>query len=165
MEQDLYVRRSIPAHAGKPARPSDARSRWKVYPAHAGNPYRGLIALSNYGSIPAHAGKPINSRMGGPTTKVYPRSCGETVCAALRTTPATGLSPLMRGNLYWRIPDKGAAGSIPAHAGKPTAPARSSEPGRVYPRSCGETSSYPWWRSSRTGLSPLMRGNRSRLSR
>ena len=91
--------RSIPTHAGKPARQTpSACSRW-VYP-HAcgetrsagsnrmqsmglsprmrGNRRPCCIFIPSIRSIPTHAGKPIGRSRIAPARRVYPHACGET---------------------------------------------------------------------------------------
>ena len=109
---------------------------------------------------------------------------GET-CA--RRLPDRGLSPRVRGNpLHRSSTVDGATGSIPARAGEPQRTAYSLAPKRrVYPRACGGTQLNPGqcvpvdavypracggtrYRRVRamadaSGLSPRVRGNRSRM--
>ena len=92
------------------------------------------------GSIPAHAGKPLRELHNFGDLGVYPRACGETPEASQSPAPACGLSPRMRGNLMPEIERLMSAGSIPAHAGKPTMTDKQQYLEKVYPRACGETS-------------------------
>ena len=92
-------RGSIPAHAGKPARPAIPPTAVKVYPRACGEtslkilPGGGSMGLSprmrgnrqasrnwpfSIGSIPAHAGKPPIFPAVQVLYRVYPRACGET---------------------------------------------------------------------------------------
>ena len=73
-----------------------------------------------------------------------------------------GLSPRLRGNPfssaltqdYWR--------SIPAPAGEPKARPQPQSVHAVYPRACGGTVGVPEMRPALPGLSPRLRGNRTR---
>ena len=73
-----------------------------------------------------------------------------------------GLSPRIRGNRPHYRHRHNYQGSIPAHTGKPSFSFSSSSRYWVYPRAYGET--YCAGRSTRRvrGLSPRIRGNRSR---
>ena len=57
----------------------------------------------------------------------------------LRDWPKEGLSPYTRGNLIAESIDIAAERSIPVHTGKPGLPEQMVSPGRVYPRTHGET--------------------------
>ena len=69
----------------------------------------------------------------------------------------------MRGNLVTSPTLTCTVGSIPAHAGEPSATRRAALFLEVYPRACGGTSGTPCLGSLRRGLSPRMRGNPVRL--
>ena len=71
-----------------------------------------------------------------------------------------GLSPRVRGNLLVAIRAQPGGRSIPARAGEPVWFHRGMIAGRVYPRACGGTFSRSAILSSRSGLSPRVRGNR-----
>jgi len=59
---------------------------------------------------------------------------------------------------------RAGSGSIPAHAGQPTSMAWPPAPHRVYPRSRRATKIYTSIEIEPKGLSPLTRGNRSRMA-
>ena len=172
---------SIPAHAGKPDPDEYTPYYSRVYPRSCGETNLLADKLENIGglsplmrgnrtretncvlwtgSIPAHAGKPASAYFDGLIDKVYPRSCGETANRSLRQPARPGLSPLMRGNPFRTLFPLSRLGSIPAHAGKPRAVPGAWGIYGVYPRSCGETGSCIGRSPGRSGLSPLMRGNR-----
>ena len=131
--------RSIPACAGEPGRPHNARPPPRVYPRLCGGTgVYGHIAAPDFGlsppvrgnhrftppgicyrrSIPACAGEPPVCRPCTAVIRVYPRLCGGTI-------------------------------------GLPSAAA----PPRVYPRLCGGTNARLEMRLDADGLSPPVRGN------
>ena len=124
-----------------------------------GNQGAMVPAQDRYGSIPAHAGKPDSVRASPQSLGVYPRPCGETFWRICTEICAPGLSPPMRGNLAIGHQSIGPAGSIPAHAGKPSRLDHRQSEGRVYPRPCGETAAVGREALTVEGLSPPMRGN------
>ena len=171
---------SIPAHAGKPVIMSTRRPLGGVYPRPCGetapgtppsidagglsppmrgNPLFSCLILMHRGSIPAHAGKPILILLMRDCAGVYPRPCGETADQFGTPTGQWGLSPPMRGNRLRSDMAVGGDGSIPAHAGKPTALTIQATQHWVYPRPCGETCTAARQISGVWGLSPPMRGN------
>ena len=119
------------------------------------------------------------------TSGVYPRVCGGTLAHIYLNLNAAGLSPRVRGNLPPRgalrprgglsprvrgNPVQNAAprvslGSIPACAGEPAWPSSSAGSSWVYPRVCGGTKDRLSLSLISSGLSPRVRGNRSRLRR
>ena len=195
---------SIPAHAGKPGRSSGSSTGCGVYPRPRGEaqmgglgnprsiglspPTRGSlhsrIARSAQGrSIPAHAGKPPTESDCPCSRRVYPRPRGEAGIAWGMGWGIPGLSPPTRGSRSGRRPCSHRGRSIPAHAGKPSAPGRQAgirrrsipahagKPARttaaravsaVYPRPRGEASSRSRRSSRFNGLSPPTRGSPSR---
>ena len=173
--------RSIPACAGEPTGPCHADRGCRVYPRVCGGTgclrppqqsdrglsprVRGNLKIGKRrtayaGSIPACAGEPLTGQARTPQRRVYPRVCGGTTCNRNRRRPRQGLSPRVRGNLYYTRYVRGDKRSIPACAGEPAIPAAVTGSLRVYPRVCGGTA----WRYSCTlagdGLSPRVRGNR-----
>ena len=90
-------------------------------PRMRGNPGLPRLVLLQFGSIPAHAGKPAGTYSSASLFWVYPRACGETRRVYDRFYFGRGLSPRMRGNPLLTKSDEGYLGSIPAHAGKPSA--------------------------------------------
>ncbi len=156
------LRGSIPTHAGKPVKKVAVAYRPRVYPHSCGETGRGLIQdrrdqglsplmrgnlhgnlyiFAIERSIPTHAGKPDISNSNSQTSWVYPHSCGETCSIVPIVVVVLGLSPLMRGNLVRAAQHLAAPGSIPTHAGKPIVASQVANRIRVYPHSCGETSS------------------------
>jgi len=173
--------RSIPACAGKPgAKPTKGTIKM-VYPRMCGEApiaakgHRTVRGLSPHvrgsrftwqgtclrdGSIPACAGKPNRPSTAILALRVYPRMCGEACAVRDGAGNARGLSPHVRGSPVGGGGGQQAHGSIPACAGKPDSPLSSRELSRVYPRMCGEALLISLLRSSRTGLSPHVRGSR-----
>ena len=118
--------------------------------------------LRHAGPIPACAGQPAKAATRLQLYRAYPRVCGATCVAAACTWLQRGLSPRVRGNLrqgngWWHI-----QGPIPACAGQPQPSARHKKSPRAYPRVCGATSSFGMSSLHPKGLSPRVRGNRSR---
>ena len=76
---------------------------------------------------------------------------------------AAGLSPRVRGNRVCgqRLPRY--PGSIPACAGEPWQRMTTMTPSKVYPRVCGGTYPACRHRPLHLGLSPRVRGNRTRI--
>ena len=167
--------RSIPACAGEPLpRPTAVRAI-RVYPRVCGGTQLKLRALIEQAglsprvrgnrrclrmrpfrvrSIPACAGEPCRNVYLHHGHKVYPRVCGGTVASSLRTVPAWGLSPRVRGNRRIVHRCTAPAGSIPACAGEPPGgTCRAGRP-RVYPRVCGGTGTNVVYAAIHQGLSP-----------
>ena len=171
---------SIPAHTGERCRPCRVSQRPGVYPRTYGGTVsstssasvtRGLsphirgnarlsVNASNaLGSIPAHTGE----RRPGPIRNmdpwVYPRTYGGTRPPPGLSTPATGLSPHIRGNGDLTELRLNVAGSIPAHTGeRPDAEPTCAMTG-VYPRTYGGTQAKAIVILRIRGLSPHIRGN------
>ena len=172
--------RSIPACAGPPRAKRSRGFLTKVYPRMCGatelctrhglslaglSPHvRGHPAARSpdrgrAGSIPACAGPP-GCRSGGRCCLwVYPRMCGATKFSRAVSCLSTGLSPHVRGHRRSFPPGHPWPGSIPACAGPPQKPARTSSSTRVYPRMCGATSASNPRKAFATGLSPHVRGH------
>ena len=171
---------SIPARAGEPStRPGIGDTTW-VYPrtcggthstpaaraSHAGlSPHvRGNLGVAPVlgealGSIPARAGEPCGRRPGAGSIRVYPRTCGGTVEAAVQPERGQGLSPHVRGNLQAVVEHPRVRGSIPARAGEPAPTSHTPPSTRVYPRTCGGTLERADRLYEGGGLSPHVRGN------
>ena len=111
------------------------------------------------GSIPAPAGEPQSAPRTAPRTAVYPRACGGTRPVHSKVKGRQGLSPRLRGNHRKGEYDGLLFRSIPAPAGEPSGPYRSSRHCKVYPRACGGTWGKPLLTFFRQGLSPRLRGN------
>src|SRR5690606_24652279 len=97
--------------------------------------------------------------------RVYPRSRGGTLLSLLHDRPRPGLSPLARGNRGGAIGPATSRRSIPARAGEPVTITCLSGAFTVYPRSRGGTRLRHGFVRRHGGLSPLARGNLSRLQR
>ena len=175
--------RSIPACAGEPANDVAALVNKRVYPRVCGgtsvraatrspgqglsprvrgNPERKATTRPPMRSIPACAGEPGKGVRNGSLFAVYPRVCGGTSQRRILKAAGQGLSPRVRGNRYGSRLVRGGAGSIPACAGEPWLTRYPASAGRVYPRVCGGTYENPNAGISGTGLSPRVRGNRTR---
>ena len=178
--------RSIPAHAGEPARERYKARRPEVYPRPRGgthlssvsifssrglspptrgNPARDERALRSRRSIPAHAGEPFTISAPSIAARVYPRPRGGTCAYSCDHPAGWGLSPPTRGNQRALNAQGKRRGSIPAHAGEPAR--RRGVGGRhpVYPRPRGGTALRRQGGVLRGGLSPPTRGNRRRTKR
>ena len=151
---------SIPAPAGEPARARQPGCRTRVYPRACGGTTEVFYwDITNLGSIPAPAGEPRNSAYSRTAWSVYPRACGGTAIRPGRSSSPGGLSPRLRGNQLPGRPEMQAQRSIPAPAGEPSHPTKSSGNGRVYPRACGGTINRDPANTTNIGLSPRLRGN------
>ena len=135
---------------------------WGLSPRVRGNRVHGTRTRISSGSIPACAGKPVPLALPSCCSRVYPRVCRETSSSMPCPQDVRGLSPRVRGTQHlssdWGLTD----GSIPACAGKPNTSTLMRMIRWVYPRVCGET--YAWLQApvDGLGLSPRVRGNRSR---
>ena len=131
-------------------------------PRVRGNPCKVKAGVVRSGSIPACAGEPPST--GTPTggAWVYPRVCGGTVTVLGDGTIFAGLSPRVRGNPPGRRTKPTRKRSIPACAGEPLLWLRMVLSLRVYPRVCGGTRAGCCNTIFVQGLSPRVRGNRSR---
>ena len=110
-------------------------------------------------SIPAHAGEPYPAHRRLPHRRVYPRPRGGTMRATISAGVSKGLSPPTRGNLRAANEEAKAIGSIPAHAGEPSASCGYARRRAVYPRPRGGTPPPFLVARQRGGLSPPTRGN------
>ncbi len=91
--------------------------------------------------------------------EVYPRVCGGTEMKRNDISGEDGLSPRVRGNLTRVVVLKLRPGSIPACAGEPCDHVPFFVLSKVYPRVCGGTPCSFSTVTSRSGLSPRVRGN------
>ncbi len=138
---------SIPAGAGEPAGAQATGRGIGVYPRGGGGTspgsYRTRIApglsprgrgnhrdaqgsADRRGSIPAGAGEPGRVRLADAEFGVYPRGGGGTDFWRSSPRYVAGLSPRGRGNRLSRLRVQLLPGSIPAGAGEPDRPHRSS---------------------------------------
>ena len=174
---------TIPARAGEPMRPRARCCPPRDYPRSCGGtatspsrprPIQGLSPLvrGNHihdavhvvprGTIPARAGEPPIAALEEIPARDYPRSCGGTSAGLRIDAGRRGLSPLVRGNRWPPRPSGASPRTIPARAGEPLAASAVWSIPEDYPRSCGGTAPPMHRQRSRQGLSPLVRGNRSR---
>ena len=117
------------------------------------------------GSIPACAGEPLCTCLCAGIVVVYPRVCGGASRAFAARSSTAGLSPRVRGSRKGSRTDVNPSRSIPACAGEPKCGRhRVSHNRAVYPRVCGGASLAHHNDRGDTGLSPRVRGSRSRLS-
>ena len=128
-------------------------------PRVRGNRRAGHRVDAVVGSIPACAGKPVHRRPLARAAGVHPRVCGETPRVATVSATLTGPSPRVRGNRRAGSDGRRSHGSIPACAGKPSAPPGRSSNWRVHPRVCGETPAVTVDTALPNGPSPRVRGN------
>ena len=113
-------------------------------------------------SIPACAGEPGWSEEQTESTKVYPRVCGGTSSPPYLTSDFKGLSPRVRGNQGMGPLGISRQRSIPACAGEPFLVILMMCLMTVYPRVCGGTACVRSEAVCSQGLSPRVRGNRTR---
>ena len=174
------VLRTIPACAGEPPASSTGKvAKWDyprvcggtcalmlgsdiltgLSPRVRGNPVRQALASAPDRTIPACAGEPLTAPLREGVCQDYPRVCGGTMGAADVTSPATGLSPRVRGNPPPIRRFLVQAGTIPACAGEPSPLFSGARWHGDYPRVCGGTYLRACWPGSEAGLSPRVRGN------
>ena len=182
-ERDAGAGGSIPACAGEPRHGLPAAVDHRVYPRVCGGaPLRpgslvGCAGLSprvrgsragvdavlpGQGSIPACAGEPGWQMAWWRPVRVYPRVCGGAVGRGPDQRHGEGLSPRVRGSPGGADHHSGRDGSIPACAGEPESGKRPTPRTRVYPRVCGGAGSNVEQKPNGTGLSPRVRGSRTR---
>ncbi len=153
--------RPIPAHAGQPCYVGlQVLLCEGLSPRMRGNQIGRLGAWEGVRPIPAHAGQPGRARGADAPRRAYPRACGATTLPEGRAMRSQGLSPRMRGNQPRRHLRLRRQGPIPAHAGQPSAAARTTAVAWAYPRACGATWRWAMLGFGSSGLSPRMRGNR-----
>ena len=174
------LRRSIPAHTGKPRCVATARRMSWVYPRPHGEasviassialfsglspPTRGSLRQEvedelKVWSIPAHTGKPCSATRCGSIRRVYPRPHGEAAMRSATASCRSGLSPPTRGSRRFVAATLVLVRSIPAHTGKPLRPSAISDAHEVYPRPHGEARSRFALHRTPPGLSPPTRGS------
>ena len=110
------------------------------------------------GIIPARAGKTAPTSMTARSRTDHPRACGENWAPWTRVSTLWGSSPRVRGKLLELLGDPGAAGIIPARAGKTTYPCESSSAIPDHPRACGENGGGALVHERGSGSSPRVRG-------
>ena len=93
---------------------------------------------------------------------VYPRAYGGTGIKKVRFREWQGLSPRVRGNQATAVRSGSVNGSIPARTGEPAPAVGPAMAIEVYPRAYGGTLFLSVHRHDTIGLSPRVRGNRSK---
>ena len=180
---DHQLEGAIPASAGEPTGRRNPSCRRRGYPRECGgtdravgagqvaaglsprvrgNPARHPGVEIGHGAIPASAGEPDSFRQPDASRRGYPRECGGTQRRPPFAAGSGGLSPRVRGNPPCRSPTPHGTGAIPASAGEPPRVRMRSWPAWGYPRECGGTQVLLDLPSTVEGLSPRVRGNRSR---
>ena len=112
--------------------------------------------------IPARAGNTASTASLPSWTTVHPRSRGEHYPRVTSHGLADGSSPLARGTLLQRLPERRRHRFIPARAGNTPGAAAKSSGRAVHPRSRGEHLGYHLQAMPQTGSSPLARGTHPR---
>ena len=174
----------IPARAGQPGAAALLAALPGAYPRsrgatrQPGRPIfcnRGLSPLArgnlnacrwnhaDRGPIPARAGQPASRPARRPMNGAYPRSRGATDAGSASLGQSPGLSPLARGNLGLAGDQRGGQRPIPARAGQPCARSMPETRRRAYPRSRGATWPGHAAAGQAQGLSPLARGNLTKI--
>ena len=128
-------------------------------PRLRGNGHDRTAERGRGGSIPALAGERPWEGLYTTSFRVYPRACGGTHSNSYVRSPASGLSPRLRGNVENVSGGYVTLRSIPALAGERNRAEPPKSSSEVYPRACGGTSRRSntlWWTQ---GLSPRLRGN------
>ena len=115
--------------------------------------------------IPAHAGKTQVARPIRGLRWAHPRSRGENPSAVQICVGALGSSPLTRGKPRGQRATVGAAGLIPAHAGKTDERQYIRVDSRAHPRSRGENEVPGHGAAGEAGSSPLTRGKPGTITR
>ena len=128
-------------------------------PRVRGNRFDKIFRKILTGSIPARAGEPQDPRAARVAPGVYPRACGGTYLYCQNDQEIYGLSPRVRGNLYFGRHKPAKVGSIPARAGEPDRHDHHPAADQVYPRACGGTPRWLGRLDGIRGLSPRVRGN------
>ena len=175
----LFGERSIPACAGEADARGAGAGQIRVYPRVCGGSDRPpgspaptdglsprvrgkrLLAYApgrGAGSIPACAGEARYRPYGSTFPEVYPRVCGGSGLRPAGFTPATGLSPRVRGKRDRPPAPRRLRRSIPACAGEATADNGDGTQGEVYPRVCGGSGGGLRSLTAYPGLSPRVRG-------
>ena len=154
----------IPAHAGEPHRDQMPSAVTAAYPRACGGADVGTadVALEK-GLSPRMRGSPRQIRRPPPPPWAYPRACGGAAWARDALMKIWGLSPRMRGSPPSRAQPCAPQGPIPAHAGEPVVRRGRTAARRAYPRACGGAAASISANTSRTGLSPRMRGSHAFL--
>ena len=135
---------------------------WGLSPRVRGNPLCPSRHIPGAQTIPACAGEPYRQTARTAVEMDYPRVCGGTCRGAARPCKCGGLSPRVRGNRVSVERTHKVTRTVPACAGEPRANGNHIARRRDCPRVCGGTS-FPRGRPGLpTGLSPRVRGNRTK---
>ncbi len=171
--------RFIPAGAGNTSRSRAGGPRRSVYPRRCGEHTRSSSAMRSRAGlspqvrgtrsihsgnsipkrfIPAGAGNTGFDKAGRELASVYPRRCGEHSQSSKKMYRSAGLSPQVRGTHgrgFWSV---ALLRFIPAGAGNTRFSGFGERVTTVYPRRCGEHNGSGRSNSSKSGLSPQVRG-------
>mgnify|MGYP006887191738 CR=1 FL=1 len=107
---------------------------------------------------PAHAGKTVHNGTSVRVRPDHPRACGENRISIVKTKPAIGSPPRMRGKLFISLLVLSRPRITPAHAGKTKQIISSRLYCADHPRACGENLNRRTSREEVTGSPPRMRG-------
>ena len=110
------------------------------------------------GITPAHAGKSTGQFLKFVLHQDHPRPCGEKWTSCVRTLPALGSPPPMRGKVWRTSEDGSRAGITPAHAGKRCNIELRTDGAKDHPRPCGEKGRQRHDNRRGEGSPPPMRG-------
>ena len=157
------VPRSIPARAGEPCSRCAPTGRSWVYPRPCGGarPAR-PFDLKRQGLSPPVRGSRADHRAVAGHRVVYPRPCGGAPADWTALPLTEGLSPPVRGSRHRLVRCCRWRRSIPARAGEPLPSSRTRPEPWVYPRPCGGAQVWAAVGELSRGLSPPVRGSRSR---
>ena len=111
--------------------------------------------------IPAPAGNSPSATAREPLGTVHPRACGEQAFIYQERKKPVGSSPRLRGTGGPVAVLTHGPRFIPAPAGNRVKARTKGDTITVHPRACGEQNSLSFFRLSRSGSSPRLRGNRS----
>ena len=131
-------------------------------PACAGEPTIGWLRVIPTKVYPRVCGGTTPGRLCRHRQTVYPRVCGGTWLQVTGADVSEGLSPRVRGNRGRLASRLWPGGSIPACAGEPPVDAENHPGETVYPRVCGGTIASIGDAGLTDGLSPRVRGNRTK---
>ena len=110
----------------------------EIPPRVRGRAARCLQVISSAGNTPASAGKRASNLRRAPTTRKYPRECGEECGLVRRWWFGWEIPPRVRGRARRRARPGRAYGNTPASAGKRGPQLAQCSSRRKYPRECGE---------------------------
>ena len=174
-----FASRLIPARAGKTRAPRNRGAANAAHPRACGeNDAAAQLMSHQSGSsprvrgkrmgtgllivrlrlIPARAGKTSAGVEGVGFRWAHPRACGENRRQIVVALMRAGSSPRVRGKLGPRGRELGAAGLIPARAGKTALSGVPETWCRAHPRACGENGMNSKGSSFPAGSSPRVRG-------